>query len=90
MPIPVRIPTPLRVLTQNKSEVVASGSDVRSLIEDLEQHYPGMRDRLVDDQGIRRFIKIFLNDEDVRFLLGLDTVVKEGDTLTIVPAFAGG
>ncbi len=90
MTTPVRIPTPLRTLTQNRDEVHASGATVGELIADLERNHPGIRDRLLDERGVRRFINLFLNDEDVRFLDGLDTPVKEGDTLTIVPAIAGG
>ncbi len=90
MAVSVRIPTPLRSLTQGKEEVSAEGADVGALIEHLEGAYPGMRERIHDAKGVRRFINLYLNDEDVRFLEGLATKVKEGDSLTIVPAIAGG
>jgi MoaD family protein len=90
MAISVRIPTPLRSLTQGKEEVQASGTNVGDVISHLESQYPGIRDRLLDDKGVRRFINLYLNDEDVRFLDALKTPVKDGDTLTIVPAIAGG
>jgi molybdopterin synthase sulfur carrier subunit len=90
MAISIRIPTPLRPLTQGKEEVQASGANVGDVITHLESQYPGIRDRLLDDKGVRRFINLYLNDEDVRFLEALATPVKDGDTLTIVPAIAGG
>lgn len=90
MAISVRIPTPLRSLTQGKQEVNATGADVGELITHLESQFPGIRDRLLDEKGVRRFINLYLNDEDVRFLEALKTPVKDGDTLTIVPAIAGG
>lgn len=90
MAISVRIPTPLRSLTQGKDEVNATGGDVGELITHLESQFPGIRDRLLDEKGVRRFINLYLNDEDVRFLEALKTPVKDGDTLTIVPAIAGG
>ena len=91
MSITVRIPTPLRTLTQGKDEVSAAGATVRAVIEDLEANYPGLKDRLCDEKGVRRFVNIFLNEEeDIRFLDGLDTARKAGDSLQIVPAIAGG
>jgi molybdopterin converting factor small subunit len=91
MSIKVRIPTPLRTLTQGLDEVDASGATVRAVIEDLEARYPGLRDRLCDDKGVRRFVNIFLNEEeDIRFLDALDTALQPGDSLQIVPAIAGG
>ena len=87
----VRIPTPLRKLTQGKEEVSASGKNVSELIVDLEKNYPGLRERLCDDKGqIRRFVNIFVKDEDIRFLQNLDTPVGDGDEVSIVPAIAGG
>jgi molybdopterin synthase sulfur carrier subunit len=87
----VRIPTPLRKLTQGKEEVSAQGKNVAELIVDLEQNYPGLRDRICDDQGqIRRFVNIFVKDEDIRFLQNLDTPIADGDEVSIVPAIAGG
>jgi molybdopterin synthase sulfur carrier subunit len=90
MAITVRIPTPLRTLTQGKDEVEATGKNVRELIEHLEKNYPGIKERLLDDKGVRRFVKIYQNEEDIRFLDSLDTAVKDGDSISIVPAIAGG
>jgi molybdopterin synthase sulfur carrier subunit len=87
----VRIPTPLRKLTNGQEEVKAGGGSVAAVIADLEKQYPGLRERICDDQGkVRRFVNIFRNDEDIRFLQNLDTPVTEGDELSIVPAIAGG
>ncbi len=90
MSITVRIPTPLRTLTGGNDEVAAEGATVAELIEDLERRHPGLRDRLLDEKGVRRFINLFLGEEDIRFLDGLRTEVKSGDALSIVPAIAGG
>jgi molybdopterin synthase sulfur carrier subunit len=91
MAIKVRIPTPLRVLTKGLDEVDAEGVDVRTVIDDLERRFAGIKDRVCDEKGVRRFVNIFLNEEDdIRFLEGLDTKLKSGDTLQIVPAIAGG
>lgn len=90
MAITVRIPTPLRTLTQGKDEVEAKGADVRDIINDLEKNYPGLKERLLDDKGVRRFVNIYQNEEDIRFLENLDTKVKDGDSISIVPAIAGG
>jgi sulfur-carrier protein len=87
----IRIPTPLRTYTQNQSEVSASGGTVREVLGNLEKTYPGIGSRLLDDQGgVRRYVNIFHNDEDIRFLQELDTPVAEADRLSIVPAIAGG
>jgi sulfur-carrier protein len=91
MSIPVRIPTPLRKLTQNQEIVEADGTTIREVIESLERTYPGLKERICDDQNqIRRFVNVFLNDEDVRFLNETETKVKSGDEVSIVPAIAGG
>jgi molybdopterin synthase sulfur carrier subunit len=91
MAIPVRIPTPLRKLTQNQEVVEADGATIRELIESLERTYPGLKERICDEQDqIRRFVNVFLNDEDVRFLNESETQVKSGDEVSIVPAIAGG
>ena len=90
MAITVRIPTPLRTLTGGKDEVPAAGKTLRELIDDLEKNYPGLKDRLCDEKGIRRFVNVYQNEEDVRFLDGLDTAVKDGDAISVVPAIAGG
>jgi molybdopterin synthase sulfur carrier subunit len=91
MTIPVRIPTPLRKLTQNQEVVEAEGSTIREVINSLESNYPGLKERICDEQDhIRRFVNIFLNDEDIRFLKESETPVKSGDEVSIVPAIAGG
>jgi molybdopterin synthase sulfur carrier subunit len=91
MAVKVRVPTPLRRFTAGVDEVAASGNSVRAVIEDLEQRHPGMRERLLDDKGeLRRFVNIYLNGNDIRFLAQLDSQVKDGDDLSIVPAIAGG
>ncbi|MFH1347504.1 MAG: MoaD/ThiS family protein [Candidatus Margulisiibacteriota bacterium] len=91
MSIKVRIPQPLQKLTQGKELVEASASDVKSLIDDLEKSFPGIKDRICDESGkVRRFINIYVNDEDVRFLKGEATALKEGDEVSVIPAIAGG
>lgn len=90
MAVTVRIPTPLRSLTGGNDEVRAQGNTVRDVIEDLEKNYPGIKDRLCDEKGVRRFVNIYANDEDIRFLDNLDTPVKESSEVSIVPAIAGG
>jgi molybdopterin synthase sulfur carrier subunit len=91
MTIKVRVPTPLRTLTSGRDEVDAEGETVRAVIDHLETQFPGMKERLCDDKGVRRFVNIFLNEEeDIRFLQALDTKLKSGDSLQIVPAIAGG
>ena len=90
MPVTVRIPTPLRSLTGGEEQVLASGVTVADVIDDLELKHPGMKERLLDSKGVRRFVNLYLGDEDVRFLDGLQTSVKDGDELSIVPAIAGG
>jgi MoaD family protein len=87
----VRIPTPLRKYTQGQEEVAATGQTVGALISDLEAKYPGIKERICDDKGaLRRFVNVFVKDEDVRFLKNLDTPVADGDEVSIVPAIAGG
>jgi MoaD family protein len=86
----VRIPASLRTLTGGKDEVTAAGDTVGALIEDLEKNHPGIKDRLVDEKGVRRFVNLYVGEEDVRFLDGLGTPLKAGDELSIVPAIAGG
>lgn len=90
MAVTVRIPTPLRSLTKGEETVSAEGGTVRAVIEHLESAHPGLRERLLDDKGIRRFVNLYLGDEDVRFLQGLETPLKPGDELSIIPAIAGG
>ena len=87
----VRIPTPLRKLTQGLEEVSATGATIGDVITDLEARYPGLKERLCDDKGqVRRFVNIFANSEDIRFLQNLETPVKDADEISIVPAIAGG
>lgn len=87
----IRIPTPMRKLTNDQEVVEAAGANIGELIEDLEKSYPGIKERLCDQEGnVRRFVNIFLNDEDIRFLEDKRTAVKTGDEISIVPAIAGG
>jgi len=87
----VRIPTPMRKLTNDQELVQAAGANIGELIDDLEKSFPGIKERLCDQQGnVRRFVNIFLNDEDIRFLDDKGTALKEGDEVSIVPAIAGG
>lgn len=87
----IRIPTPLRKLTNNQEEVTASGATLGAVLDELNASFPGLGERIVDEQGaIRRFVNIFVNDEDVRFLQEKETPVKETDVISIVPAIAGG
>ena len=90
MAVNVRIPTPLRSLTGGEEQVPADGSTVQQVIENLEKRHPGIRDRLLDDKGVRRFVNIYVGDEDIRFLDGLETPLKDGEEISIVPAIAGG
>ena len=91
MGVTVIIPTPLRSLTKGKDVVEAEGSTVASIIESIESQFPGIKSRLLDETGaLRRFVNIYVNGEDVRFLQGLGTAVNENDELSIVPAIAGG
>ena len=87
----VRIPTPLRRITDGKDKVEMEGSNLGELIEGLEGRYPGFKERLVDEAGeLRYFVNIYLNGEDVRFLQGMGTSITTGDEISIVPAVAGG
>ncbi len=87
----VRIPTPLRGLTDGQGKVIAEGESIAALIDHLDMSYPGMKERLCDDAGaLRRFVNIYLNEEDIRFYKGLDTPVKPSDEVSIIPAIAGG
>jgi len=91
MALKVRIPSPLRSLTGGKGEVDGTGTNVNDLIENLEKKFPGIKVRLCDETGnLRRFVNIYVNEEDIRFLKGKDTSLKEGDEVSIVPAIAGG
>ncbi len=91
MAVRVRIPTPLRAMTKGSADVQVTADTVGDLIEDLERQFPGMRERLVEESGeIRRFINIYVNQEDIRFLQGAKTALTQGDEVSIVPAIAGG
>jgi molybdopterin synthase sulfur carrier subunit len=91
MSVNVRIPTPLRKLTGGADEVAIEASNIGELIDNLEAAHAGLKERLCDENGeIRRFVNIYVNDEDVRFLDGRNTALKDGDEVSIVPAIAGG
>jgi len=90
MAIKVRIPTPLQKMTNGKTEVECVARNISELVDKLEQDYPGMKERLSEGGKIRRFINIYVNDEDIRFLNKEGTVLKDGDAISIVPAIAGG
>lgn len=91
MAVKVIIPTPLQKLTKNQTDVQADGSNIRELIDDLEKNFPGLKERICDETGkVRRFINIYVNEEDVRFLKQDDTSLKDGDEVSIIPAIAGG
>jgi molybdopterin converting factor small subunit len=89
--VSVRIPTTLRTLTGGQSEVSLEGANVRDVLASLDGAHPGFADRLLDDDGkLRRFVNVFVADDDIRFLEGLDTPVPDGETVSIIPAVAGG
>ncbi len=91
MAVKVRIPTPLRKLTNGSDEVVVEGTNVAELIENLEKNYPGLKERICEPDGkLRRFVNLYLNDEDIRFKKNMETELKENDELSIIPAIAGG
>ena len=90
MAIEVRIPTILRSYTSGAKSVQGSGSTLGELLVNLDAEHGGLRERLVDGESLRRFVNVYLNDEDVRFLGGLETPVTDGDTVTVLPAVAGG
>ena len=91
MAIKVRIPTPLMKLTDNQSEVSAEGATISEIINNLENQFNGIKDRICEENGSpRRFINIYINEEDIRFLEGEKTAVKDGDQISIIPAIAGG
>lgn len=91
MSVKVRIPTPLQKLTNGQAEIQAGAGSVKDLIDQLEKDFPGMKDRICDETGkIRRFVNVYLNEEDIRFLEQEATKLKDGDDVSIVPAIAGG
>ncbi len=90
MAVKVRIPTPLQRLTQGKEEVDGVSGTIMNLVADLDKRFPGIAERISDGGKIRRFVNIYVNEEDIRFLKAEDTTVKDGDEVSIVPAIAGG
>ena len=91
MAVTVNIPTPLRKLTNNESEVSVEAGSVGDLVDALEAAYSGIAEKLLDEKGdIRRYVNVFVNDEDIRFLDGKGTALEDGDNISIVPAIAGG
>ena len=91
MPVQVRIPTPLRKLTHDEEVVETSAETIGDAIIDLESRYPGLQERLLDDDGqVRRFVNVYVNEEDIRFLQDKETRLKDGDEVSIIPAIAGG
>jgi sulfur-carrier protein len=91
MSVRVRVPTPLRKFTQGAEEVSGQGGTMRALVDDLEQNYPGIKERICDETGkVRRFVNVYVNGDDIRFLQNLETSLKDGDSISIVPAIAGG
>jgi molybdopterin synthase sulfur carrier subunit len=91
MPVNVRIPTPLRKLTNEQELVQVAPGTVQAAIRELQTRFPGIQERLVDEAGqVRRFVNVYVNEEDIRFLQNGDTVLKDGDEVSIIPAIAGG
>lgn len=90
MSVRIQIPTPLRQHTQGQAAVQASGATVQAALDDLGRQYPGITQRLFENGQVRRFVNVYLNDEDIRYLDNLSTAVKDGDELAIIPAVAGG
>lgn len=89
--VKVRIPTPLRKITNDQEEVEANGGNISEIIADLEANYPGLKERICEDDGsLRRFVNLYLNDEDIRFKENMETALNDGDELSIIPAIAGG
>ena len=90
MAVEVRIPTILRTYTDGEKAVPGQGGTLSEVIEDLEANHPGIRERLIDGGDLRRFVNVYVNDEDVRFTGGLETAVSDGDQVVVLPAVAGG
>ena len=91
MAVKVRVPTPLRKFTQGADEVSAQGNNVKAIVDDLKRSFPGIKERICDETGkVRRFVNVYVNGDDIRFLQKLETSLKEGDSISIVPAIAGG
>lgn len=91
MPTKVRIPTPLRKLTNNEELVEVNAATIGAAIDELQSRFPGIAERLVDEKGeVRRFVNVYVNEEDIRFLKNRETPLKDGDEVSIIPAIAGG
>ncbi len=91
MPVTIRIPTPLRKLTNNEELVQVASGTIGGAITELQSRYPGIKERLIDETGgVRRFVNVYVNEEDIRFLKNQDTPLKDGDEVSIIPAIAGG
>lgn len=91
MPVKIRIPTPLRKLTNNEELVEVTASNIGEAITELQTRYPGIQERLLDETGtVRRFVNVYVNEEDIRFLQNKETPLKDGDEVSIIPAIAGG
>ena len=90
MPVEVRIPTILRTYTDGAKAVSGDGGTLAALIDDLESNHPGIKERLVEGEDLRRFVNVYVNDEDVRFLGGLEATLSDGDQVVVLPAVAGG
>lgn len=90
MSVTIRIPPPLRPLTGGADEIAVDGSTVALALDALEAKHAGLKDRICDARGVRRSVNLFVGDEDIRFLEGLETALKDGDVLSVVPAIAGG
>ena len=87
----VHIPSPLLTLTEGKSEITVDGNDVKEILESLEKQFPGFKERLFDETGtLRKSVNLYINQEDIRFLDGENTEIKDGDEVSIIPAIAGG
>jgi molybdopterin synthase sulfur carrier subunit len=91
MGVTVRIPTPLRKLTKDQADVQVEGATIGAMFDNMEAQYPGIKERLMDENGeLRRFVNVYVNEEDIRFLDGVKTPLKAGDSVAVVPAIAGG
>lgn len=91
MAVKVRIPTPLQKLTSNQAEVMSEAKSINQMLDELEKKHPGIKERLCDESGkLRRFVNVYVNEEDIRFMQGQDTALKDGDDISIIPAIAGG
>jgi molybdopterin synthase sulfur carrier subunit len=91
MSVRVRVPTPLRKFTKGADEVDAEAATVVALVDDLERQFPGIKERICDENGkVRRFVNVYVNGDDIRFLQNMETSIKDGDSISIVPAIAGG